>query len=149
MDPSDTTRTVTRSTIVPVAPAVVFGLLADPRQHPAHDGSGAVRSVVEAPGRLGPGAVFTMRMAGYSTTDTVVEFAEDAVIAWRHRARHVWRWTLEPVPGGTRVTETFDRSARRAPRVVRALGIPARADRALAATLDGLQQRFAGAAAAR
>lgn len=136
-------RSVSRSTVVPVPPAVVFGLLTDPHQHPVLDGSGTVKAVVDAPDRLGPDAVFRMRMGGYTTTNTVIEYAEDALIAWRHRARHVWRWTLEPVDAGTRVTETFDWSAKRAPRVVRALGIPTRAERALTATLDGLHDRFA------
>lgn len=140
---SDNPRTVTRGTVVPVAPEQLFALLADARRHPALDGTSAVKAVVEAPERLALGARFTMRMGGYTTDDVVVEFVENTLIAWRHRGRHVWRWTLEPVTGGTRVTETFDRSAKRAPRLVRAIGIPRHAGRALTATLAGLEQRLA------
>lgn len=141
---SDQSRVVSRSTVVPVPPEQVFALLADPAAHPGLDGTGTVKAVVAAPERLGLGAEFAMRMGGYTTRNTVVEYAENATIAWRHRGRHVWRWTLEPMSGGTRVTETFDWSAKRAPGVVRAIGIPRRADRALAATLDGLRRRFDG-----
>lgn len=137
-------RTVTRSVVVPARPEQVFALLADPSEHVGLDGTGSVKAVLGAPDRLHLGAEFAMRMSGYTTHNTVVEFTEDTVIAWRHRGRHVWRWQLRPVPGGTEVTETFDWSAKRAPRAVRALGIPRRADRALEATLTALQVRFAG-----
>lgn len=137
-------RAVARTIVVPVPARDVFALLVDPAVHPSIDGTGTVRAVVKAPERLSLGAEFAMKMAGYTTYNTVVEFTENAAIAWRHRGRHIWRWTLEPVPGGTKVTETFDWSAKRAPVAVRAIGVPRRADRALTATLDGLQRRFAG-----
>ena len=44
----------------------------------------------------------------YSISNTVVEFEEGSVIAWQHFGRHIWRYRLEPVPGGTTVTEEFD-----------------------------------------
>jgi len=112
---TEQSRGVTRSTIVPVPPKEVFALLADPFEHPVIDGTGTVKAVPAAPARLSLGAEFAMRMGGYTTHNTVVEFAENTAIAWRHRGRHVWRWTLEQVPGGTRVTETFDWSAKRGP----------------------------------
>lgn len=140
-------RRVSRTVTLPASPAEVFDLLADPRKHPAIDGSGAVRTVVEAPDRLGQGAEFTMRMkagVSYTTRNVVVAFDPDREIAWRHRARHVWNYALRAVPGGTEVTETFDWSAKRAPRLVAALGVPRAAGRAIDATLERLGERFAG-----
>ena len=84
-----------------------------------------------------------MKMAGYTTANEVVEYYPDALIAWRHRGRHIWRWELQAVAGGTQVTETFDFSAKRGKPVVRALGLPRKAHAAIAATLENLQARFA------
>ena len=135
--------TVQRSTTVAAPPAAVFALLTDPAAHVTIDGSGTVQAVVEAPDRLVLGSEFRMRMKGYTTTNRVVEHRDGELIAWRHRGRHVWRWELRAVPGGTEVTETFDFSAKRAKPVVRALGLPRKADAAIAATLENLQARFA------
>lgn len=104
-------RTVTASTVVAAPPAEVFALLANPHRHPEFDGSGTVRAAVSGPQRLGPGDRFGMRMRmglPYRITNRVVEFEQDRLIAWCHPARAVWRYELEPVDGGTRVTETFD-----------------------------------------
>lgn len=136
-------RCVRRSRVVPASPATVFALLSDPREHVALDGSGTVRAVVEAPDRLQPGSEFVMRMAGYTTRNRVVEHRPDALIAWRHRARHVWRWELRPVAGGTEVTGTFDHSAKRCAPVVSALGLPRKAGTALEQTLEKLHARVA------
>lgn len=134
---------VTRRVVVATAPAAVFALLADPRQHPGLDGAAMVKGVVAGPDRLALGSVFRMQMKGYQTTNTVVEYEPDALIAWRHRGRHVWRWQLREVPGGTEVTETFDYTAKRARRLVELIAIPKRAGVALDKTLTGLQARFA------
>lgn len=74
----------------------------------------------------------------------MVAFEPDREIAWRHRARHVWHYALRPVAGGTEVTETFDWSAKRAPRIVAALGVPEAAGKAIDATLEKLHERFPG-----
>jgi uncharacterized protein YndB with AHSA1/START domain len=108
-------RQVSHSIVVEADPATVFDVLADPSQHSLFDGSDSVRSQVSGPPRLYLGATFSMRMhwaAPYVVKNTVVEYDEDRRIAWRHVARHVWRYELEPVAGehgpATRVTETFD-----------------------------------------
>src|SRR3546814_13330291 len=44
----------------------------------------------------------------YTMKNTVEEFEEGSLIAWRHMGRHRWRYELEPTEGGTTVTETFD-----------------------------------------
>ncbi|MGV9311239.1 SRPBCC family protein [Streptomyces sp. NPDC003691] len=134
---------VSRQVVVGAPPAVIFALLAAPGEHAGLDGSGEVQGVVEGPVRLEQGAVFRMRMKGYTTTNTVVEFEQDALIAWRHRGRHVWRWELRAVPGGTEVTETFDYTAKRARRLVELAGFPRRAGTAIDRTLGALQARFA------
>ncbi|WP_329021708.1 SRPBCC family protein [Streptomyces sp. NBC_00690] len=138
-----TTALVSRRGVVAATPSVIFALLAAPGEHPGLDGTGEVQSVIEGPQRLELGSVFRMRMKGYMTANTVVEFEHDALIAWRHRGRHVWRWQLRAVPGGTEVTETFDYTAKRARRLVRLIGIPKRAGTAMDKTLTALQARFA------
>jgi hypothetical protein len=115
---------------VVAAPAEeVFDLLADPRRHREIDGSGTVRdAVVDGPERLSLGAVFGMHMrAGgrYQMTNTVVEFEEGRRIAWQPRPTNglarkaiggrIWRYELEPAPGGTRVRETWDIRHERVP----------------------------------
>jgi hypothetical protein len=91
----------------------IFGLLTDPSQHPLIDSSGTVRAVqASAPEALIMGTQFGMDMqigAPYKITNTVVEFEQDRLIAWRHFNGHRWRWELEPLDEDrTRVTETFD-----------------------------------------
>ena len=104
---------VSASTEVRASPSTVFAILADPRQHQRIDGSGSVRGSVSGPERLELGSTFAMDMklgAAYQTKNTVVEFEEDRLIAWKHFAPHRWRYELEPTAEGTRVTETWDLS---------------------------------------
>jgi uncharacterized protein YndB with AHSA1/START domain len=113
--------TVTTSRVVHATPPAIFDLLADPAQHPRIDGSGAVRQA--KPGsadRLALGSTFAMSMKlgiGYSMVNTVIEFEENRRIAWQTRVPgalgnviggRIWRYELEPVDGGTKVTETWD-----------------------------------------
>lgn len=108
-------RYVVSETITVAAPPdAVFAILADPRQHARIDGSGSVQASVAGPSRLFRGAEFgvDMRMFGvpYRIRNRVVEFEDGRLIAWRHFGGHRWRYRLEPVPDGTRVTESFDYS---------------------------------------
>lgn len=125
----------------------IFDLLADPAQHPVIDGSGSVRgSLSRGPRRLGPGSRFGMRMRlglPYSIRNTVVEFEEDRLIAWRHFSGHRWRWRLTDLGDGrTEVTETFDWSTARSPKAIELLGFPARNRRGIEATLRRLADLF-------
>jgi uncharacterized protein YndB with AHSA1/START domain len=136
---------VSASRVVPASPQEIFDLLADPKQHHVIDGSGMVQGVVSGPDRLSLGARFGMSMRKglpYRITNKVVEFEEGRRIAWRHVGQHRWRYELEPVEGGTRVTETFDLSTvpallRPAPRF-----LGRKNGEAIERTLDRLVQHF-------
>src|SRR6185312_9044976 len=105
---------VTRQRLVQAPPGAIFELLADPSKHPLIDGSGTVkRARAEEPQRLSLGAEFGMDMhlgLGYRIQNTVVEFEEARLIAWRHFNGHRWRYELTPAPRGTLVRETWDAS---------------------------------------
>ena len=105
-------RSISDTLVVPAPPEVVWDILVRPARHAEIDGSGMVRGERgEARELTGVGDTFGMSMrAGvpYRITNTVEEFDPLRLIAWRHAGRHRWRYELEPVEGGTRVTETFD-----------------------------------------
>jgi uncharacterized protein YndB with AHSA1/START domain len=132
---------------VTAEPQAIFDLLADPTQHALIDGSGTVRTTVEGnPERLSLGAKFGMSMKkgmSYKITNEVVEFDEPTVIAWRHLGRHVWRYRLRPVEGGTEVTEEFDWGVARSPSLLKLTGAPKGAAKSIDATLDRLAAHFA------
>ena len=104
------------------APAAsIFDVVADPSRHPEIDGSGAlVKPKGAVPRRLAMGSTFGMSMklgVPYSMTNTVIEFEPDRRIAWqtvlagplgRFVGGRIWRYELEEVDGGTKVTETWD-----------------------------------------
>ena len=141
-------KTVTDSITVDAPPAVVFAILAAPRQHARIDGSGSVGSVISGPDRLTrTGQRFAVRMklfgVPYVISNRVVEFEEDRRIAWRHFTPNRWRYELVPTAdGGTMVTETFDWTC--AGPVTRAVvertGFPERNRDAIGATLVRLKQ---------
>jgi hypothetical protein len=74
----------------------------------------------------------------YSTKNEVVEFEEGRRIAWRHVGHHIWRYELEPVAEGTRVTETFDWAPARAPWALELMRLPERNRKAMESTLARL-----------
>ena len=135
---------VTGVTLISAPAEVVFAILADPRQHARIDGSGTVRGAASGPDRLALGSTFGMDMrvgAPYRIRNRVVEFEEGRLIAWRHFGTHRWRYELEPVADGTRVTETWDVSrCSTAVRVaLRLLGYPKRHERGIERTLGNLK----------
>lgn len=105
---------------VPAPPEAVFDLLVDPARHPEIDGGESVVGARSGGRRLGLGDRFGMDMklgTAYSTLNTVVEYEEGRRIAWQTSATgplakvlggRIWRYVLEPVEGGTLVTETWD-----------------------------------------
>ena len=94
--------------------AVIFDILADPYRHPEFDGSGTVKKGFSGPHRLSKGATFGMDMKmgfPYKIKNTVEEFEDPTLIAWRHAGRHRWRYELRAIDEtSTEVTETFDGS---------------------------------------
>ena len=99
--------------IVINAPAdKIFDLLANPRRHQEIDGTHTILGIIGGPERLFLGAKFGMNMhlgVRYRISNTVVEFEEEKLIAWRHLGRWRWRYELRSIsPAQTEVTETFD-----------------------------------------
>ena len=144
---SDPAKVVSRSTIVPAPAQMIFDLLADPRRHNEIDGSGTVQSAqINAPERLSLDATFGMQMKmslPYKITNTVVEFEENRTIAWRHVGGHIWRYILEPVDGGTKVTEQFDWNKSKAPLILKLRKSPQDNAKSIEKTLENLVKRFA------
>ena len=132
---------------VKASAADVFALLCDPNSHSLFDGSGTVLSSrATGPVELGLGDRFHMSMrrgVPYRMWNTVVEFEQDRLIAWRQEwGHHVWRYELSPTESGTRVTETFDWSNCRAKWLLGLMRAPAANEAAIEATLVRLQELF-------
>lgn len=137
---------VSHSIVVDADAATVFDVLADPSQHPLFDGSDSVKGRLGGPPRLYLGATFSMRMrwgAPYVIKNTVVEYDEDRRIAWRHFARHVWRYELIAQPEAatprTEVVETFDWGPAPLGVAYRRIGLVQRNDDAIRASLQRLK----------
>jgi uncharacterized protein YndB with AHSA1/START domain len=136
---------VSASTTIAAPPAIVFAIIADPRQHSRIDGSGTVREAVDGPERLELGSKFGMNMrigAPYRTKNTVVEYEPDRLISWRHFGTHRWRYELEPqADGTTKVTETWDLSHCNAVNkwILGAMGYPKRHQKGIEQTLVKLK----------
>ena len=139
---SDTARQVSVSRVIDAPPDAIFAVLADPAMHPIIDGSGTVKKAQAGdPDRLEMGSRFGMDMRiglPYSIKNTVVEYEPDRLIAWQHFGHHRWRYRLEPVEGGTEVTETFDWSTARFPPAIELMGYPKKHPAAMAKTLERL-----------
>ena len=137
-----TERIISASRVLPFPPEAVFDVLASPAGHVEMDGSGTVKGVASGPDRLAAGDKFRMKMklgVPYQMSSTVKEFEENRRIAWAHFGGHRWRYELEPVDGGTEVTESFDWSTSKAPRFIEMAGYPERHKANLAATLERLE----------
>jgi uncharacterized protein YndB with AHSA1/START domain len=118
---TDSRDTISVERVIAATPEQIFDVIADPTRHREFDGSGSIQAPAPgAPQRLELGAKFGMSMKrglGYSMLNTVTEFEENRRIAWSPKpasgrgARwvgRIWRYELEPVQGGTKVTETWD-----------------------------------------
>ncbi len=112
---------VTVQRLIPAPANVIFDLLADPSRHAEFDGSGhVVKPTSNGSRRLTAGDRFGMEMkrgAGYKMLNVVYEFDTDRLIAWQTIAPGIagkfvggrrWRYDLEPVDGGTMVSETWN-----------------------------------------
>lgn len=140
------TEIISVDRVVHAPPQKIFDLLADPRQHPVIDGSGTVRKTQgSAPARLSLGSSFAMYMkmgVPYKITNEVVEFIEGRQIAWRHFGGHVWRYILEPIDGGTKVTEQFDYTHSRSKLMLKVMGSLPKNKKSMHSTLENLEKHF-------
>jgi uncharacterized protein YndB with AHSA1/START domain len=109
--------------VIQAQPAALFAVVADATRHPEFDGSGQLVKAKDGAARhLALGSTFGMAMkmgVPYTVTNTVIEFEQDRRIAWqtvlagplgRFLGGRIWRYELEPVEGGTLVTESWDLS---------------------------------------
>lgn len=119
--PQHTVVSVNR--VIDAPPGAIFAIVADATRHPEIDGSGQlVRAKDGTTQHLTLGSTFGMSMKmglPYSVSNTVIEFEQDRCIAWqtvlsgplgRFLGGRIWRYELEPVDGGTLVTESWDLS---------------------------------------
>jgi hypothetical protein len=100
----------------------IFSILSNPHRHKEIDGSHTIQENISGPDKLVLGSKFGMKMrlgVNYRIKNTVVEYQENSLIAWRHVGRWIWRYELVNIgPQMTQVTETFDAS--RAPLIAKA-----------------------------
>lgn len=138
---------VCSSRMIPAPAGDIFDILASPRMHSEIDGSGSVRGSLHGPERLYLAAKFGMHMRiviPYKITNTVVEFEEGKLIAWRHFGGHIWRYKLREVDDNrgqvlTEVTECFDYSTSRSMRLMKLIDAPVRNLASIEKTLERLE----------
>jgi hypothetical protein len=149
---------VSRSRFIAAAPEDIFAVLASPALHSVIDGSDTVKGAQpRGPERLALGAKFGMEMnvrVDYKILNTVCEFEEGRLIAWRHFYGHVWRYLLEPAAddagrNGTLVTEQWDARQVRGKFLLRLAGYLRRHPANLENTLAKLDEYLAAAGPSR
>ena len=100
--------------VINASPEVIFSIVANPHRHRDIDGSQTIRENISGPDRLVMGSKFGMKMRlgiNYRIRNTVVEYEENSLIAWRHFGQWRWRYQLKNLGNGsTEVTESFDGS---------------------------------------
>jgi uncharacterized protein YndB with AHSA1/START domain len=115
-DASKEVRVVSASREIAAAAGTIFELIADPAEQPRWDGNENLKEAAAGQRVCAVGDVFTMRLRrGGVRENTVVEFDEGRLIAWRPNVPgrqppgHLWRWELEVVDDQrTLVTHTYD-----------------------------------------
>lgn len=120
-------RSVSVSRVINAPAEAIFAILDNPARHADIDGSGTVKGARGADQHLKLGDRFGMDMkmgVPYRISNKVVEYEADRLIAWAHLGGHRWRYELEAVEGGTRVTETFDWSTAKFPPFIELMGYP-------------------------
>jgi hypothetical protein len=109
--------------VIAAEPASIFAVLSDPKGHVAIDSSGmlmaATGSRAAAVGdtfvvHMDREALNDYPMGRYDVTVIITTFVPDTEIAWtvegqiKPPLRHVYGYTLEAIPEGTRVTSYYD-----------------------------------------
>ncbi len=138
---------VSASRVIAASPEAIWAVLTDTSRHGDIDGSDTVQGTIgEGKVLTKVGDTFGMRMRlglPYPIRNTVVELEPLRRIAWRHAGRHRWRYELEPVEGGTKVTETFDYSTALLPFIYGPAGFLTAHARNIPATLERLDALLA------
>jgi hypothetical protein len=78
----------------------------------------------------------------YKMTNTVVEFEENRRIAWQHFGGHIWRYILEPIDGGTKVTEQFDYNGSKSVLILKLRGSMRSNEKFMTKTLENIEKHF-------
>ena len=139
-------NTVSVERVIAAPPEQIFDLLADPARHREIDGSGTVHDARRG-AELIRARVRHVDEDGHPVfdDDEVIEFEENRRIAWQTRPvlwaeklgrGRIWRYELEPVDGGTRVTESWDISQDRQALILKNTGMPKQAEQGMRATLE-------------
>ena len=127
----------------------IFALIADAGKHPSFDGSGTVQHATQESIPLSKGSKFGMAMRWglpYRTTNTVIEFEQDRLIAWQTTmlgglvGGRIWRYELSPTDGGTLVRETWDISQDRQRAWLKTSGMAKQTAQAMRKTLDRITE---------
>lgn len=156
--PSSDPRTVRVDRLIPSSPETVFDLLATPARHAEFAGSGQVLGIGDnSPARLSEGARFGMRTRQvgltYVSSNQVVEFEENRRLAWttwgviagrKRVGGHIWRFLLEPEPGGVRVIHEYEWWRATTPKALQILRYPQRSEQHMRATLERLERVVTG-----
>lgn len=141
---------VCSSKVIHASSKEIFDILATPTRHSEIDGSNTVKGNISGPERLYLSAKFGMKMKyviPYRITNTVVEYDENRLIAWRHFGGHIWRYKLVDVTDNgnlpaTEVTECFDYSMARSVKLIQLIDAPIRNLNSIEKTLDRLEKLF-------
>jgi hypothetical protein len=104
-------------------PAEVFAVLRDPRGHVAIDASGSLMSSTGEPVNavgdrfvvhMDREAINDIQLGLYDVTIEIITYVPDEEIAWNVQGLdhppigHYYGYRLEPIDGGTRVTQYYD-----------------------------------------
>ncbi len=135
-------RIVSVSKDIAADAATIFAILRNPAEHSRIDGSETVKgSRAKETELLELGSRFSMSMVlgvPYIMTSEVVEYEKDRRIAWAHFGGHRWRYDLEPIEDGTRVTESFDWGTAKFPPFYEWVNYPKRHEGNMERTLERL-----------
>jgi hypothetical protein len=118
---TDTRMEVPR--LIAAPPGAIFDVLRDPHGHVAIDASGMLQDATGEPARA-VGDTFVIHMdreslndyplGKYDVTVQITTYEQDREIAWtvmgmiKPPIGHIYGYTLEPVDGGTLVTQYYD-----------------------------------------
>jgi hypothetical protein len=123
MTDQDVVERIEVSRVIAADPAAIFGILRDPTGHVAIDASGMLMAATGSPAsavgdsfvvHMDRDALRDVPMDEYDVIVTFVAYEQDREIAWGvgttpdRQFGHVYGYRLEPIPGGTLVTQYYD-----------------------------------------